>query len=514
MTEVTAAAALVRRPLVVIGAGPAGLAAAVSAAGSGVRVLLLDSAPRTGGQYWRNADPALKDQIPAGLHHGWSTYRKLVSNVERFESHGLIEYRSGTQVWSVTRSDGEGYLIHAGATPELAAQQGGDGGAIQIHAERLVLCPGAYDRQLPVPGWTLPGVMAAGGVQAFIKTQGVSPGQRVVIAGTGPFLLSAAASVLRAGANVAAVVESSRLSAWVPRGALGALVPDKVIEGAGYAALLARHKVSVRTGSAVVEVHGSARVQSVSVARLGRDGHPRPDSLEVISDVDVLGLGWGFTPQTELLTQVGASTRVDVDGSLVGTVDGDQRSDLPGLYLAGEITGVAGATSAVAQGTVAGAAAASDVLGRAVPAMRAVRARRRRHQTFAKAMHTAHPIPAHWAGWLTPQTVVCRCEEVPWSEVKNATASLGARDPRGLKGVSRVGMGWCQGRMCALAAVCATEPESRDITAAHRPLTTTSKRPIAQPITFADLAGTRPVSPAPDEHVETESPTTGMKEQQ
>ena len=150
--------------------------------------------------------------------------------------------------------------------------------------------------------------MAAGGIQAFIKTQGVAPGRRVLLAGTGPFLLAAAASVLRSGAEVAAVCESTDLTGWAPGGATAALVPSKGAEGAEYAALLARRRVPYRLRRVVTRILGAGRVEAVATAAVDRSGTLIPGTEEVYEDVDVVGLGWGFAPQTELLLQTAART--------------------------------------------------------------------------------------------------------------------------------------------------------------------------------------------------------------
>ncbi|MBE1539895.1 FAD/NAD(P)-dependent oxidoreductase [Micrococcus yunnanensis] len=443
----------------VVGAGPAGLAAAGAAAAAGASVLLLDASAREGGQYWRHRpeDVAAEAARPA-WHHGWSTFLSLRERVDTARRHGRLTHLQSTQVISIdVHEDAGDFTLHTAATPESQ----GPAGLRAVHAHTVVLATGAYDRHLPVPGWTLPGVMAAGGIQAFIKTQGVAPGRRVLLAGTGPFLLAAAASVLRSGAEVAAVCESTDLTGWAPGGATAALVPSKGAEGAEYAALLARHRVPYRLRRVVTRILGAGRVEAVATAAVDRSGTLIPETEEVYEDVDVVGLGWGFAPQTELLLQTAARTRLDADGSLVGVVDARQESSVPGLFLAGELTGVTGAVGAVAEGRIAGAAAAGrastgPATARARTAAWADRAARTRHRLFARAMHTAHPVPEGWQSWMSEDTTVCRCEEVPYGEVLDARDGLHLPDPRSLKGQTRAGMGMCQGRMCGFAMTCLT----------------------------------------------------------
>ena len=483
-----------RAAVVVIGAGPAGLAAAVEASRLTDQVVLIDAGPRPGGQFWRHgAADALPGAPAPRWHHGWSTFAALHADVRAASGAGRLRLLASTQVHAVdVRADGR-FAVHLARTPEAAPAAPPPA---VLEAETVVLCPGAHDRQLPVPGWTLPGVMAAGGVQAFVKVQEEAPGRRVLLAGTGPFLLAAAASVLEAGAEVAAICEAGDLRGWVPRGLAGALVPGKGVEGAGYAAALARHRVPYLRRRVVSRIHGEDRVRSVEISRADRRGAPLPGTARTLEDIDVVGLGWGFVPQAELLLQTGAATRLDVDGSLVGVVDTDQAASVPGLFLAGEITGVTGAGGAVAEGRIAGLAAAARHVGRSPGPSLRVRADRARHRLFARAMHHAHPVPEGWADAVEAATVVCRCEEGTLDEVRTAREELHARDPRSLKGVTRAGMGMCQGRICGAAMLCLGSDESTRHDAARA----AARRPLALPLTVGALAETPDHHPRREDH--------------
>lgn len=438
----------VRASIVIIGGGPAGVAAAVEACREGGDVVLVDAGARLGGQYWRHARRH-EEEGSTRWHHGWSTFRRLAGEVQEAESAGRLRYLPSMQVWALDAGD-DGFVVRVVPVPESTSHPRR---GRTIEARQVILCPGTYDRQVPIPGWDLPGVMAAGGIQAFVKTQETVPGRRVVLAGTGPFLLAAAATVVEAGAQVVAVCESSSPRAWLPDGAVATLVPGKVAEGAGYAVLMARHRVPYLTRHAVIRIHGEEAATGVTISRVDAAGRPVAGSERRLG-ADLVGLGWGFVPQPELALQVDADMRLDVDGSLVGAVDDLQRSSVPGLYLAGEITGVTGAVGAVAEGRIAGRSAASRIRG-GRPGGRAHeldRLTRARHRRFARAMHGAHPVPAGWREWLDDDTVICRCEEVPYSAVRTAQEELSLNDARSVKGSTRVGMGVCQGRMCGFAA--------------------------------------------------------------
>ncbi|GAB3533203.1 NAD(P)/FAD-dependent oxidoreductase [Arthrobacter tecti] len=466
----------------VVGAGPAGLAAAVAAAETGLSVVLIDASSQPGGQYWRHAD---EDQVPdaghAG-HHDWKTFERLRTGLYADRDAGRTTYLPNTQVWLIDRS-ATGFNLRLNATHAAAPEPG----AAVVHVSRLILCPGGYDRQLPIPGWDLPGVMAAGGVQALLKGSGTLAGRRAVVAGTGPFLLPVATGLAQAGASVVGICEAGTLTSWLPHVGSAVRVPSKGVEGAQYAALLARYRIRYRMRTVITEIHGEARAEAVTVARLGSDGQLVDGSSRRI-DVDLVALGWGFTPSLELPLMVGVSTRRDVDGSLVAVADKAQRTDVDGVYLAGEATGVGGAVMAVAEGRLAALTAAHDA-GRQVSQATLTRLQKdiSRYRNFAVAMHTAHPVPADWTRWLTPETTVCRCEEVPYQEIRDAHAELGAADPRTLKMLARPGMGWCQGRVCGYAVA--------DITASLCGRTTTAqdlrslgKRTLAAPASLAELA--------------------------
>jgi D-hydroxyproline dehydrogenase subunit alpha len=444
--------------VLVVGAGPAGLAAAAAAAAAGARTSIVDAGAGPGGQYWRGASIV----EAAHLHHDLATYHRLVAGLtavtQLFQHH----------VWTVTR-DGEGFVVHA------VDRTGGGERTVELRSRRLVLAPGAYDRQIPFPGWDLPGVMTAGGVQALLKGHGVVAGKRVLVAGTGPFLLPVATGLVGSGASVVGVHESASPLAWLREP--GALVRNltKLGEGAGYLRILARHRIPVRTRSVVVAAHGTDAVDGVTTARLGRGGRVLPGSERTIA-VDVLAVGWGFTPQLELPLALGCATRVDVDGSLVCEVDDGQRSSVEGVFVAGEACGVGGAALAVVEGGIAGTVAAGAAS--APPRLRRRRAGLRR---FAHAMHRSHPVQPGWVARLSDDTTVCRCEEVPFAALRSMRQDLDAHDGRSAKMLTRAGMGYCQGRTCGYAVDCILGQDAS-------PTSGFAERPISSPLTLGALA--------------------------
>ncbi len=349
-----------------------------------------------------------------------------------------------------------------------------------LRAPALLVATGAYDRQLPFPGWDLPGVLTAGGLQSLLKGGGVVAGRRVVLGGTGPFLLPVAAALAARGAEVVAVCEAAAPAAWLRHPAPLLRNPAKWAEAAGYAGTLARHRIRVRTRTGIVGAEGEERVAVVRTASLDADGAPLPGTERRI-EADTVGVGWGFVPQLDLLLPLGCDLADAGDGTMAAAVDTGQRTTVPRLYAAGETCGVGGAALALSEGRVAAVSVLTDLAAPGRPGLRALAAERRavaRHRAFARAL--AHPVPRNWPAWLTDDTTVCRCEEVTAGAVRAARADGSAADHRQVKQLTRAGMGWCQGRMCG--------PAVHGLVAARAEPYTPAERLIATPVTLGALA--------------------------
>jgi NADPH-dependent 2,4-dienoyl-CoA reductase/sulfur reductase-like enzyme len=462
--------------LAVVGAGSAGLAGAVAAGELGLSVALLDSAAHTGGQFYRHPAPAAGAVRPHALHHDRSAYADL----RRRLAESDICHRPGHHVWSVTKDDGAAdgpWTVHA-----VTGADGTEERPVRVRARAVLLATGAYERQLPFPGWTLPGVVGAGGAQAMLKAGLVLPGRRVVVAGSGPLLTAVASSLAAAGARVPAVVEASGYLRYARHPRALVTNPHKVAEALVHGAALLRHRVRLRLRSAVTQVHGTERVRAVTVARLDGDWRPVPGTGRRI-DCDALAVGHGLVPQIELATALGCATRPLPDGTRALALDGFQETSVRGLWAAGETGGVGGVQLARTEGELAGIAAAARVLGRPADGgrVRELRRRRDRMRSFAQVMTVAHTPGPGWSRWLTGDTEVCRCEEVTAGRISEAVEDLGARDVRTVKLFTRAGMGWCQGRMCGPAVACLAARGPAAGSPAER-------RPFAVPVPLAALA--------------------------
>ena len=417
-----------RYDLAVVGAGPAGLACAVEAATAGLRVAVLDQQPRIGGAFYRHSQAHAGAARPGALHHDWATFETLLARFDDHRDAGRIDHLDRHSVWAIE----PGFTIHAMSGERERA-------AARVSADQVVVAAGAYDRTVPFPGWTLPGVMTAGGAQALLKGSLVAPPGPVLVAGSGPLLLVVAAGLLKVGVDVSAVVESSHPLRYLTKPSGWRGVADRGREATEHVTTLARHRVPYLAGHRVVEARSAGGQLAVDVT--GGLVRPRRRTFEV----GALLVSHGFTPQLELLLGLDARSRVDTDGSLVVEVDKEQRTSVPGLLAAGEVTGVGGASLALLEGLVAGRAAA----GLAPPD--GVAARIAAHRAFADAMHRVHRITDDWTSSVTDDTVVCRCEEVTAGQVRAACRDLGASQGRSVKLLTRAEMGLCQGRTCSRA---------------------------------------------------------------
>jgi NADPH-dependent 2,4-dienoyl-CoA reductase/sulfur reductase-like enzyme len=442
--------------VVVVGAGPAGLNAALAAAEGGVSVGLIDAGRAVGGQFHRQLPEEFGAERPGRLQHGWGRFVQLRDRVAR---HHRVTQLAETSVFAI---EGRRLWVQRGAADAVGRK------VEAVDAGAIVLAPGAFDRVLPFKGWDLPGVYSAGAAQALAKGQRVAVGQRVVLAGTGPFLLPVAEALLGVGAEVVGLYEANALrtvaSGWMsdPMVARG-----KVSEAVGYAGLLARRGIRIQHGRAVIAAHGDRRVEAVTVAKLDAGWRPIAGTTQVV-EVDAVCVGYGFTAQLELA--VAARCELTGDGSAV-MVDGRQETSSSGVYAAGEITGIAGADLASAEGRVAGAAAAGRAVGRK-PVDEVAKGKR-----FAKALAAAYPVRDGWSEWSDDQTLVCRCEEVSRGDLERVADVRGLETGKSLKLAGRVGLGLCQGRVCSRNAACLTGAGPAD-----------HKRPIAVPVRLGDLA--------------------------
>jgi D-hydroxyproline dehydrogenase subunit alpha len=471
--------------IAVVGAGPAGLAAALAAAGFGCAVTLIDSGPAIGGQIYRQS------LLGPGRGAGGPGSGPLPPRLHRAARHRRIRHLAATSVWHAEpEPDGWFRLRLAGPDRPGPAPGGAAGGAgpAVLRARAVVLATGAAELVLPFPGWDLPGVTTAGAAQALLKSQHVTVGQRALVSGSGPLLLPVAAALADAGVRVVAVLEATAARVAARHAVRFAAFPGKLREAAGYAATLARQRVPVRAGHAVVACHGAGRVERATIARLDRDWRPVPGSRRE-EPVDAVHASFGFSPALDLARLLGcADEQHPARPTAAVRCDADLATSVAGVFAAGEVTGVGGAQAAELEGYLAGASAAR-YLGRLHPVAytartRTLRARLGPARRFAALLDDAYPLRPGWLDWPEPGTIACRCEETRWAEIGRAVTA-GAADVRSVKGLTRCGMGYCQGRICGPIVQYAVAA------AAGRPLGEVGDlhaRPVLTPVSLGVIA--------------------------
>jgi thioredoxin reductase/bacterioferritin-associated ferredoxin len=457
--------------LAIVGGGPAGLSAAMEAARAGVQVTLIDEAPQLGGQIYRQLPPTFRVTDPAPLG---TEYRRGRALLEAFAGQ-RVELLTNTLVWGIFEDK---WL--ALATGDRAAS---------LRARALVIAIGAYDRPVPFPGWTLPGVFTAGGAQAFVKSQRVLPGRRALLVGTGPLQLVVATQLAKAGMTVAGLVELSRMErlwrfaprVWRHVGMLW--------EGFEYWRALKKFGIPILTGHVIVRAEGDDELRRATVAEADERGRPVPGT-ERAFDVDTLCVGYGFVPSTELGRLAGCEHRFApaVGGWIPAFDPRTMETTRPGLYVAGDGAGVAGAAVAVEEGRLAGISAAralgrlaaDEAEARAAPVRRALAWL----GEFRSVMDELYGGRPDIAALATPETIVCRCEEVARRELDEVIGA-GALTLNEVKAMTRLGMGRCQGRMCgpsAAALLAAYRAASEEAAGLFTP------RPPVRPVPLGVLA--------------------------
>ncbi len=456
--------------LVVIGGGPAGLAAASLAARAGISTVLFDENPGVGGQIYRaiTATPVADRSI---LGEDYWAGAELAA--EARASGALIV--NGATVWSLDPQKIVGVSIA--------------GKARMIEAKRVIIATGSQERPFPIPGWTLPGVMTAGGAQTALKAQGLVPSGRTVMAGSGPLLWLLAAQTLRAGGRIDAILDTTPWRNW-----LQALVhlPDFALSP-----YFTKGLALLREVKAKVPVHRVDRVEAVGKEKLSEVVFAS-GGRERRLPADLLLLHQGVVPNVNLANAAGVE-HVWNDRQLcfVPVLDADFGSSVPGIAVAGDGAGIAGGTAAVERGRIAAIAAVRALRPEAMlPDTQAIRQKLQREE-MGRAFLDWLNRPAESFRQPEGETLACRCEEVTAKQVRDM-ARIGCEGPNQMKAFLRCGMGPCQGRLCGLTVT--------ELIAAERKMTPAEVgyyrlRPPVKPITLAELASL-PISEAERKAVE------------
>lgn len=477
----------------VLGGGAGGLSAAIAAASAGAKVLLVDERPELGGQFYKQPVETYPGPGSPRLDRQYRDGQALIAATQ---SAG-VEILKGAQLWGAFES--LDLMIFDGTESMLCRPR------------RFIVAAGAYERGLPVPGWTLPGVMTTGAAQTLLRSYRVLPGRRVLIAGNGPLNIQVALELVRAGATVVGVAELSPRPAMRAVGHLWRMATsstDLVIQGLRYLAALRRRGIPVYYESVLSGVEQSVGGLKAVLTPWG--GHS--DRAAVSHEIDAVCVGYGFMPSNEVLRMLGCRHRYDAGrGHLVTEKGADCQTTVPFIYAVGDCSGLGGARAAQAEGTIAGFATAES-LGLTLSAeqqRQRARARRalQRHRRFQEALWQLFAARRPLVHLASPDTVICRCEELSFRDIE-AGLNGGMSSIGSIKRLTRAGMGRCQGRYCgpvvaAIAAERSGQPlEERAFWA---------PRPPVRPIAITEIAPATTVPTPRGKPSETAAADRGVK---
>jgi NADPH-dependent 2,4-dienoyl-CoA reductase/sulfur reductase-like enzyme len=420
---------------VVVGAGPAGVRAAQALVQAGLRPIVIDEGRRDGGQIYRRQPEGFKR--PYAKLYGTEAGKAQALHRDFDALRAQIDYHSDTLAWNL--SEGALHVVRAGEPQTLPF-------------DALLVCSGATDRLMPVPGWQHAGCYSLGAAQIALKAQACAIGARVVFLGSGPLLYLVASQYVQAGAQVAAVLDTSPAAkSWSAVKGLFAR-PRLVLRGLGLIRGLRRAGVTVLQGVVPLTIDGDEPLGVRSVAV--RDAAGREQRF----DCDAVGLGWHLRAETQLADLARCEFDFEpLSRQWLPRIDADGRSSTRGVYLAGDGARILGADGAEAAGRLAALAALADLghaPGRALYEADSAALRRTLAQMdrFRAGLARAFPWPHAQAAALPDGAVVCRCEAVTAGELRRCVSELDSREVNRAKAFSRVGMGRCQGRFCGHAS--------------------------------------------------------------
>ena len=448
--------------LVIIGSGPAGMAAACEARTLGLTVDLLDEQTTIGGQIYRRIESAPSDLFRV-LGKDYAAGQRLASE---FRNSGT-RYVGGAVVWNVTTTGVVNYVAN--------------GRADEVVGKFVVLASGAMERPFPIKGWTLPGVMSAGAGQIMLKGSGALPTDPVVLAGCGPLLYLLAWQYLRAGVRIEALVDTTPRSAYfrAARHTIGALKGWRdLFKGVKLISAIRRQGVQVYSGARELSIVGETRAEGLKFQHRG-------EPVQV--QASLILLHQGVVPNTQLSWSTGSEHRWDSDQLCWRPVtDEAGRLGDTAVYVAGDSRGIVGANASAVQGRLAALAIGKQLWVAKDTARRsAVLKRELQRYTHIRPFLDTLYRPLDENRFPPDQVIVCRCEEVTAGQVRKCV-ELGCRGPNQTKAFGRCGMGPCQGRLCGLT-VTEVIAEARSVEPSE--VGYYRIRPPIKPILLGDFAG-------------------------
>ena len=421
--------------LVVIGGGPAGIAAAATAAKHGLSVALIDERPTLGGQIYKRVGPGFKVKSAKEVGKDYFLGEELIAELDNSNVKLFLE----TLVATIEESS------------VVIARNGQH--AEKLTYKKLLISPGAYDRPVAFPGWTLPGVITAGAAQSLVKTQRVLPGSRIFFAGSGPLALAFPAQLSGYGANIVGIIEAApRPGIFKALRILLAVIGnlDLMRDAAKYQFHLISNRIPMTYRRIIVSANGKDRVESVTPAKVDKNWRVIPGTEKTV-EVDALCVGYGFFPSVELFRLLGCELAYEESrGGAVVKLDNWGATSVANVFGAGDGTGISGSYVAIARGRLAALKIAAELGKISETSLTALatgfQKTFKRRTKFQSAINNAYEIKSGIYALADNKTVICRCESVTLENILPVLEST--VDPSVVKAYTRCGMGLCQGRNC------------------------------------------------------------------
>ena len=421
--------------LVVIGGGPAGIAAAATASKHGLQVAIIDERPTLGGQIYKRVGPGFKVKSAKEVGKDYFFGEELIKELDESSVEVFLETLVGTIENSAV------VIVRNGESAE------------RLSYKKLLISPGAYDRPVAFPGWTLPGVITAGAAQSLVKTQRVNPGSRIFFAGSGPLALAFPAQLSGYGANIVGIIEAApRPGIFKALHILLAVIGnlDLMRDAAKYQFHLISNRIPMTYRRIIVSANGKDRVESVTHAKVDKNWRVIPGTEKTV-EVDALCIGYGFFPSVELFRLLDCELEYEESrGGAVVKLDNWGATSVTNVFGAGDGTGISGSYVAIARGRLAAlkiAAELGKISEKSLSALAAGYQRTFDRRTkFQSAINNAYEIKDGIYELADNGTVICRCESVKLESILPSLEST--IDPSVVKAYTRCGMGLCQGRNC------------------------------------------------------------------
>jgi len=433
------------KDFVIIGSGPAGLNAAIIAANLGVQVTIIDENPQIGGQIFRQTPPEIYRKKHLDKQSE-DTFEKLNQSI----IHNNIKIYSSSTVWGIFEKEESQAQNNSEINSKIIATDNRE--IPLIEARNLLIASGAYEMPVIFPGWTIPGVITLGSMQILLKSQGVIPEGRIIIAGTGPFLYLSASQLIENGANVIGIVEASSMLDWYAWGMQLLRFPSIMLKGIKCLRKIKKAGIPIYFGHMVVDAKGKDKIREVTISQVDSQWCPKRHTKKTLQ-TDLIGVNFGFMPSSYLTHLSGCQHNFDLEQFCwISQFNNVYKTSEKNVFVAGDNTGIGGDKMASIEGKIVGIEV-SRLLGKLTKEKANLIHKQllkdlKSYNWYKKHLNKIYKFKSGFFNILTEETIICRCEEIDYKTIKEILKDPSTGNLKSLKNILRTGMGRCQGRFC------------------------------------------------------------------